>query len=122
MARQPRNTSTVRIAINPIAAAYFRAADDEGETTPGAPERAPDRDAPGASSRADDQIPTADISKSTEAVIELLAEAARLRHRGNVELTYSPTDRLSVSGFGGTLQDDYNRRGGTNSAMNCPKT
>ena len=43
-------------------------------------------------------------------------EAARLRHRGDVELTYSPTDRLSVSGFGGTVQDDYNRRGGTNSA------
>ena len=29
---------------------------------------------------------------------------------------YSPTDRFSFSGFGGTMQDNYNRRGGVNSA------
>ena len=29
---------------------------------------------------------------------------------------YDPTDRLSFSGFGGTLQDNYNHRGGVNSA------
>ena len=43
-------------------------------------------------------------------------EAARLRHRGDLQLEYSPTDRLSFSGFGGTIQDNYNRRGGVNSA------
>lgn len=43
-------------------------------------------------------------------------EAARLRHRGDVELSYSPTDRFTFSGFAGTLQDNYNRKGGTNSA------
>ncbi len=43
-------------------------------------------------------------------------EAARTRNRGDVEIMYDPTDRLSFSGFGGTLQDDYNHRGGVNSA------
>jgi MtrB/PioB family decaheme-associated outer membrane protein len=43
-------------------------------------------------------------------------EAARTRHRGDVEITYDPTDRLSFSGFAGTLQDDYNHRGGVNSS------
>src|SRR6185503_16926582 len=43
-------------------------------------------------------------------------EAARLRHRGDVQLEYSPTERLSFSGFGGTTQDNYNRRGGVNSS------
>jgi MtrB/PioB family decaheme-associated outer membrane protein len=43
-------------------------------------------------------------------------EAGRLRHRGDVQLEYSPTERLSFSGFGGTTQDNYNRRGGVNSS------
>ena len=43
-------------------------------------------------------------------------EASRTRSRGDVEIMYDPTDRLSFSGFGGTLQDDYNHRGGVNSA------
>ncbi len=43
-------------------------------------------------------------------------EAARTRDRGDVEIMYDPTDRLSFSGFGGTLQDNYNQRGGVNSA------
>ena len=38
------------------------------------------------------------------------------RNRGDAELVYSPTDRLSLSGFGGTVQDNYNHRGGVNSA------
>ncbi len=42
-------------------------------------------------------------------------EAARTRHRGDAELVYSPTDRLSFSGFAGTTQDNYNHAGGTNS-------
>src|SRR5262249_50056747 len=44
-------------------------------------------------------------------------EAARLRDRGDALLQYSPTDKLTVSGFFGTLQDNYNRRGGTNSPV-----
>jgi hypothetical protein len=43
-------------------------------------------------------------------------EAARLRHRADIQLQYSPTDRLSFSGFGGTMQDNYNRVGGVNSS------
>ena len=43
-------------------------------------------------------------------------EAARLRNRGDAELEYSPTDRLTFSGFAGTTQDNYNRRGGVNSS------
>jgi len=43
-------------------------------------------------------------------------EAMRARNRGDAQLVYSPTDRVSFSGFGGTLQDNYNHRGGVNSA------
>lgn len=43
-------------------------------------------------------------------------EAARTRNRGDVQIMYDPTDRLSFSGFAGTLQDNYNHRGGVNSA------
>jgi len=43
-------------------------------------------------------------------------EATRTRNRGDAELAYTPTDRLSVTGFAGTLQDNYNHRGGVNSA------
>jgi MtrB/PioB family decaheme-associated outer membrane protein len=42
-------------------------------------------------------------------------EAARTRNRGDVEVEYDPTNRLSFTGFGGTLQDNYNHRGGVNS-------
>jgi hypothetical protein len=69
MARQP---PTAPIAMNPIATAYFRAAEEETDTTPGAtsagaPERTPQHDA------------TDDIRTSIDAVIELLAEAGHLR-------------------------------------------
>ena len=75
MARQPQRTPhapAAPTAINPIAAAYFRAAEDEADATPettsaGAPDGAPHHDA------ADVDIPA-----SIDAVIELLAEAARL--------------------------------------------
>ncbi|HUA13821.1 MAG TPA: MtrB/PioB family decaheme-associated outer membrane protein [Verrucomicrobiae bacterium] len=43
-------------------------------------------------------------------------EAARTRNRSDFELSYSPGDRLSLSAFGGTLQDNYNHPGGVNSA------
>jgi MtrB/PioB family decaheme-associated outer membrane protein len=43
-------------------------------------------------------------------------EAVRTRNRGDVQIMYDPTDRLSFSAFGGTLQDNYNHRGGVNSA------
>ena len=42
-------------------------------------------------------------------------ESARIRNRGDVEVSYDVTDRLSVSGFGGTIQDNFNQRGGTDS-------
>ena len=43
-------------------------------------------------------------------------ESMRTRHRGDVDLEYDPTDRLSLSGFAGTTQDNYNHPGGVNSA------
>jgi len=43
-------------------------------------------------------------------------EATRQRHRGDVQLEYSPLESLSVSGFAGTTQDNYNRSGGVNSS------
>jgi len=42
-------------------------------------------------------------------------EAARLRNRGDSLIQYSPTDKLTLSAFGGTLQDNFNRLGGSNS-------
>src|SRR5262245_23585597 len=67
MARQPRAASapTVPIAINPIAAAYFRALAEEDE-----------EDATVVSARGDD-----DIAASVEAVIELLTEAGVMPER-----------------------------------------
>ena len=41
-------------------------------------------------------------------------ETQRVRNRGDVQLMYDPTDRLSFSGFAGTLQDNYNQPGGVN--------
>jgi hypothetical protein len=43
-------------------------------------------------------------------------EAGRLRNRGDVLVEYSPWDKLTLSGSFNTTQDDYNRRGGANSA------
>jgi len=42
-------------------------------------------------------------------------EAARLRNRGDALIQYSPSDKLTLSAFGGTLQDNFNRLGGSNS-------
>jgi hypothetical protein len=80
MARQPRAASapTAPIAINPIATAYFRAADEEADTS--APAFAK------ASARGDNDIPTSDIppsdiATSIGAVIELLTEAGVMPDR-----------------------------------------
>jgi hypothetical protein len=90
MARQPQHTpsaSIVRIAINPIATAYFRAFDEEADTTPedtsaGASESSPDVSAPGG-----DDIPT-----SIDAVIELLAEAGLMPERPRALLEAADED------------------------------
>jgi hypothetical protein len=81
MARQPRAAPapSAPIASNPIATAYFRAVDEEANSTPegtsgAAPEPAAQDDATDVCA-ADD----ADIRSSVDAVIELLAEADRLR-------------------------------------------
>ena len=42
-------------------------------------------------------------------------ESARIRNRADGLVQYSPTGKLTLSAFGGTVQDDYNRPGGTNS-------
>jgi len=42
-------------------------------------------------------------------------EAARILNRGDALVQYSPSDKLTLSAFGGTLQNDYNQRGGVNS-------
>jgi MtrB/PioB family decaheme-associated outer membrane protein len=44
-------------------------------------------------------------------------EAARVRNRADVLIEYDPTDRLSLSGSFGTDQNNYNNRGGINSAV-----
>ncbi len=45
----------------------------------------------------------------------MVDQSTRVRNRGDISLEWDPTDRLSVSGFWGTLQDNYNQRGGVNS-------
>jgi hypothetical protein len=42
-------------------------------------------------------------------------EAARLLNRGDALIQYSPSDKLTLSAFGGTLQNNYNLQGGVNS-------
>ena len=79
MARQPR-APMGPLEINPIATAYFRAVDEEADTTPegtsaGAPERAPD-----------------DLTTSIDAVIELLAEAGVMPERPRALLEAADED------------------------------
>jgi len=42
-------------------------------------------------------------------------EAHRVRNRGDGLIEYTPLSSLTLSAFGGTIQDDYNQRGNTNS-------
>jgi len=42
-------------------------------------------------------------------------EAARLQDRGDVMAQYDVNDRFTITGFAGTLQNNYSRKGGTNS-------
>ncbi|HTB91236.1 MAG TPA: MtrB/PioB family outer membrane beta-barrel protein [Candidatus Sulfotelmatobacter sp.] len=42
-------------------------------------------------------------------------EAARILNRGDALVQYSPSEKLTLSAFGGTLQNNYNLRGGVNS-------
>jgi uncharacterized protein DUF6178 len=94
MARQPRAASApmAPVAINSIATAYFRAVEEEVDTTPhatsaGAPEPAPHRDATDASVRGDD-----DITTSIDAVVELLAEAGVILERPRALLETADED------------------------------
>jgi hypothetical protein len=91
-ASRAASAPTSPLAINPIATAYFRAADEEAETTPedtpaGAPERASHHDATDVSARGDDNIPT-----SIDAVIELLTEAGVMPQRPRALLEAADED------------------------------
>lgn len=91
-ASRAASAPTAPIAINPIATAYFRAADEEADTTPedtsaGAPERAPHHDATDVSAHGDDDLPT-----SIDAVIELLAEAGVMPERPRALLEAADED------------------------------
>jgi Family of unknown function (DUF6178) len=86
MARQPR------AGTNPIATAYFRAAEEEADTSPegtsaGAPESAAHHDATDVSARGHDDIPT-----SIDAVIELLTEAGVMLERPRALLEAADED------------------------------
>jgi hypothetical protein len=86
MARQPHP------ATNPIAAAYFRAAEEDADTTPedtsaGALESAPHHDATNVSVRGDDDIPT-----SIDAIIELLVAAGVMPERPRALLEAAAED------------------------------
>jgi Family of unknown function (DUF6178) len=99
MARQPphtpnasagasmsESTAPAPIAINPIATAYFRAAEEEADTIPeGTPAGAPERAAP--HDATDGDSPT-----SIDAVIELLAEAGLMPERPRALLEAAEED------------------------------
>src|SRR5262245_30195116 len=73
VSRMP-SAPTALTATNPIATAYFRAAEEEeGPTAEGTPPGAPEHASHG--DMADVSVPRDDISASIDAVIELLAEA-----------------------------------------------
>jgi MtrB/PioB family decaheme-associated outer membrane protein len=44
-------------------------------------------------------------------------EAGRLRDRADGLVEYSPTGKITLTAFAGTVQDNYNRAGGTNSPI-----
>jgi len=88
MARQPRAASATPIAINPIATAYFRAAEEEARAPH---QHATDVSAPAfakASARQGDD----DIPASIDAVIELLAEAGVMPERPRALLEAADED------------------------------
>ena len=94
MARQRRAAPapTAPIAINPIATAYFRAADEGADTSPGgasagALDSAAHYDATDVSVRSDDDVPP-----SIDAVIELLAEAGVMADRPRALLEAAAED------------------------------
>ena len=111
MARQPQHTPDASawastsasapptpIAINPIATAYFRAADEEADIAPegtsaGAPERAADVSAPAFAKASAGQVRGDDDSPaSIDAVIELLAEAGLMPERPRALLEAADED------------------------------
>ncbi|MBZ5567931.1 MAG: MtrB/PioB family outer membrane beta-barrel protein [Acidobacteriia bacterium] len=47
----------------------------------------------------------------------MLDQSSRVRNRGDVSLQWDATQKLSLSAFWGTLQDNYNQRGGVNSPV-----
>ncbi|HEU4993579.1 MAG TPA: DUF6178 family protein [Gemmatimonadaceae bacterium] len=86
MARQPR-TEPTSIPINPIAAAYFRALDEEPDGAQGPAPANATESAPGASERGDEDIP-----ESISAVVELLAEAGMMPVRPRALLEAASDD------------------------------
>ncbi len=92
MARQPTGAASGPLEINPIATAYFRAADEEADTTADDPSAVAPESAPHVSARGSDDIPTSDILKSIDAVIELLAEAGVMPERPRALLEAADED------------------------------
>jgi len=88
MARQLQHTPRAPIAINPIATAYFRAAEEEADTTP---EDASAGARENARHAADEDIPT-----SIDAVIELLAEAGMMPERPRALLEAADEDHRAT--------------------------
>jgi hypothetical protein len=81
MARQPQDTARAPIARNPIAAAYFRAAEEEADGTP-----------EGVPAGVDGNSPASDIAQSRQAVIELLVEAGVMPERPQALLEAADED------------------------------
>lgn len=59
---------------------------------------------------------TTDVSfTADQRCLRRFDEAARVQNRGDYLVQYSPNDKLTLSAFGGTQQNDYNRSSSVNS-------
>ena len=47
----------------------------------------------------------------------MVDQTTRVRNRGDMQLSWDPTQRLNIYGFWGTLQDNFNQKGGINSTL-----
>ena len=112
MARQPRHEAGASVGINPIAAAYFRAAEEEADTV-SAFAKASARQAREAMDSAGQLGGPEEIPASIEAVIELLAEAGMMPERPRALLGAADEDPRAAhlrQGYGGQARLPFLRR------------
>ncbi len=59
-----------------------------------------------------------DTGGSRDVWARMVDQSTRVRNRGDVSLSWDPTQKLGITAFWGTLQDNFNQKGGVNSLVN----